>query len=157
MYDLSAFGLSDLVRLSAALRAPSGAGSMEGAARAVVQHLYDNLLDKETGDRSSVLVRFYKTHPYAALPAEARSFADRSLTGVHDAATLRCLTMLASAGVEDAWNDPRTSESHRAIPLPSTDAVARLPMIQRLIADLGVDVSTVVAPSPRMVARRART
>jgi len=156
MYDLSAFGLSDLVRLSAALRAPTGASSMEEAARATVRHLYENLLDKESGERSSVLVRFYKTHPYDALPADLQTFAARALDGA-DPAGVPCLTLLASAGVEPAWNDRHCSASHQAVPLPSAEAVERSPMIHRLIADLGLDVGSLVHLSPLLVDRQART
>ena len=155
MYDLTAFGLSDLVRLSAALRAPSGAESMEGAARAIVCHLYDNLLDKETGERSNVLVRFYKTHPYEALPADVRAFADRSLSGPGDGVS--CLTLLATAGVDEAWNDRRRSRDHQALPLPTPEAVERSPMIARLVEEIGVGVTGVVNPSPVLVERGPRT
>ena len=155
MYDLNAFGLSDLVRLSAALRAPAGAESMEGAARAIVRHLYDNLLDKETGERSGVLVRFYKTHPYDALPADLRAFADRSAPA--PGGDVSCLTLLATAGTEDEWNDRRRSRDHQALPLPTPETVGRSPMIAQLVMELGVDVGSVVRPSPLLVERGART
>jgi PAS domain S-box-containing protein len=156
MYDLGAFGLSDLVRLSAALRGPTGATSMEEVARGAVQHLYENLLDKETGERSSVLVRFYKTHPYDALPEDLKAFAARAMDGA-DPAGVPCLTLLASAGIEREWNDRRSSAAHQAVPLPSTDVVERLPMVHRLISDLGLDVGSLVQLSPLMVDRQART
>jgi sigma-B regulation protein RsbU (phosphoserine phosphatase) len=154
MYDLSAFGLSDLVRLSAAVRGTSGAESMEAAARVVVRHLHENLLDKESGERSSVLVRFYKTLPYDALPADLQEFATRASA---DAPGAPCLTLLASAGVEAAWNDRRLSSAHQAIPLPSAAAVQRSPMVHRLFAELGVDLPSVLSPSPLLVERQART
>ncbi|HEX8002816.1 MAG TPA: SpoIIE family protein phosphatase [Mycobacteriales bacterium] len=156
MYDLTAFGLSDLVRLSAALRAREPVESMEGAAREVVRHLYDNLLDKVTGDRSSVLVRFYKTHPYATLPDDLKAFAGAADPGV-DLSGTTCLALLATAGAEPEWNDRRASAAHQAIPLPSRAAVERSPMVHRLIEELGVDVAAVVRPSPLLVERQART
>src|ERR687890_756938 len=109
MFDVSALGLSDLVRLSAALRVTPPAGTIEQAATYVVRYLYENLLDKTTGERSCALVRCYKTQPYATLDPDARAFADRQLPPEADRAGLRCLALLATAGVEDAWNDPRRS------------------------------------------------
>jgi PAS domain S-box-containing protein len=146
MYDLGALGLSDLVRLSSALRRPSGAGTMEGAARSIVGYLRDTLLDKETGDPSCALVRLYKTHPYAGLDAGLQAFAARSLLGDEDLDTLRCLTLLASAGERPEWNDRRTSAGHQAVPLPTAAAVERSPMIHRMLTDLGLDLGDGGAP-----------
>ena len=148
VFDVSALGLSDLVRLSAALRVPPSVETMEQAAAYVVRYLYDNLLDKETGERSCALVRCYKTHPYAALEPELRAFADGMLDGTEEVGDLRCLTLLATAGVEDAWNDRRLSRGHQAIPLPSPEAVERSPMIHGLFAQLGLDLSGLLGAGP---------
>lgn len=157
VFDLNALGLSDLVRISAALRVPPPVATMEQAAEYVVGYLYDNLLDKQTGERSSALVRCYKTHPYAALDADLRAFADRLLDGGTDVETLRCLTLLATAGERPEWNDRRRSVSHRAIPLLSAEAVARSPMINELIVQLGVDVEGLLRPRGLLVDAQPRT
>jgi PAS domain S-box-containing protein len=151
VFDLAALGLSDLVRISAMLRAPGEADSMEGAARAVVRFLHENLLDKATGERSCALVRCYRTQPYASLPDDLKAFADRSLRDDDDRSALRCLTLLATAGEEPDWNDRRRSAGHQAIPLPSPEVVARSPMIHRLIADLGLDVAQLAGGSASLL------
>jgi sigma-B regulation protein RsbU (phosphoserine phosphatase) len=140
LFDIGALGLSDMVRLSAALRRPADADTMEGAARSVVRYLYETLLDKETGEPSCALVRLYKTHPYAGLDPDLQAFAGSTLPDTGDVASLRCLTLLASAGIQPAWNDRRSSVAHRAIPLPVGTVAERSPMVHRLLADLGLDL-----------------
>jgi hypothetical protein len=63
---------------------------------------------------------------------------------------LRCLTLVATAGDEPAWNSRHLSRSHRAIPLSSEEAVAQAPMVSQLIVQLGVSVSSVLRPDPKL-------
>ena len=121
-----------------------GATSLEAAAGLVVRYLYDNCIDPESGSRSCVLVRFYKTHPYGDLEPDLQRFADHLLGHLVPEGEMRCLTLLATAGDEPEWNSRRASESHQAIPLPSADIVRRAPMIARLIEDLGLDIEAIV-------------
>ena len=65
---------------------------------------------------------------------------------------MRCLTLLASAGDEHAWNSRRRSRGHQAIPLASADAVRAAPMILRLFEDLGIDMQTILS-APQPIAR----
>jgi len=95
-------------------------------------------------------VRFYKTHPYDGLDAELQRFATVQLGGAPPRADMRCLTLLASAGDQEAWNSRHTSRGHKAIPLPSADAVRRAPMVMRLIEDLGLDVESVIRGAARL-------
>jgi signal transduction histidine kinase len=44
--------------------------------------------------------------------------------------------LVASRGIREEWNHVDNSISHRVIPLPSAEAVARMPMISALIAQL---------------------
>jgi len=68
MYDLTKFTLRDMTECGAALRNLSvGAGSMEEVANKIVRYLYDYLIDRQTGEKSCALVRFYKTHPFGEL------------------------------------------------------------------------------------------
>ena len=147
MFDLGALALSDLVRLSSALRVPPAMGTMEQAASYVVRYLYDNLLDKASGGRSCALVRCYKTHPYAALEPDVRA----SVGEVADSDTLRCLTLLATAGDEPEWNDRSQAGDDRVIPLRGDDVSRRAPVLATLVARLGVDVEsapTATRPAP---------
>lgn len=124
---------------------------MEAAARAQCRYLYEELRTI-TDDRACVLVRCYKTHAYGALPADLQQFA-RKLLGSTAAPsdTMRCLTLLATVGDEDAWNDRRRSEGHQAIPLPSTNVVERAPMVAELFRALGIGLENLVKPEGSIV------
>ena len=133
MHDLRDFHLSDMVRLDAGLRSGGqGAASMEAAARSVVTHLADRLIDKESGEKSCVLARLFVTLPLGSLePAlqdVARAALPPGLTGP-DAESVRCLTLLATVGDESDWCSRRSSRGHQVVPLPNEAAIERSPMI----------------------------
>ena len=143
-YSLGSLTLADMTECGAALRRLGrDATSMEEAASSVVRWLYEHLGDAQS-NRACAMVRFYKTHGLADLPADLADFA--RLTGGADLAPgTRCLTLLASAGDEPAWNDPRLSRAHRAIPLQSAEAIRQMPMILQLVQQLGFDPQQIVA------------
>ena len=99
-------------------------------------------------------MRFYKTHPYGSLPPDLQRFAKRAYGAVAISPpepSMKCLTLLATVGDEQAWNDRRSSENHQAIPLPSTLIVDRAPMIAQLIREFGIALSDLVSPSDDVV------
>lgn len=145
MFDLTDFDLRDMSQLGSSLRRlGDGTQSMEAVANRVVRHLYDNLGDA-TGERSCALIRFFKTHPYSALDPGLRDFADGMLHAAPKPG-LRCLTLLATAGDESAWNSPQTSVAHRAIPLVGPEILSNAPMISSLLQQLGVELETLLRP-----------
>lgn len=149
MFELARFTLSDMVRCSSGAReAAATASSMEEAARSIVGFFRDNLVDKELDERSCALVRFYKVHPLGGLEPDLRARARRAAPD--DAESVPCLTLLATAGDEAGWNDRHHSVSHAVIPLHSAEAVRRLPMINRLVEQLGLDIRDVVEPEPEL-------
>lgn len=152
--DLTRFDLGAQLRCSQLLRkAARGASSMEGAAGAVCRRLYEDLGDGG-GGRACVMVRFYKTHAYGALPPELQRFAKRVFGTVAISPpepSMKCLALLATVGDEPAWNDRRRSEGHQAIPLPTAHIVERAPMIAQLIREFGMSLSDVVARSDDVV------
>jgi hypothetical protein len=144
MHDLSAFSLQDMARCGAALRKLQvNCRSMEDAAQNIVRHLFMNFVD-ETGTKQCALVRFFKTHPYAGLNSELQEFTDNLLVGRPALPCLRCLTLLATAGVQPEWNSRQTSRGHQSIPLVSKQMLDGAPMISRLFQQLDVDVETVL-------------
>jgi hypothetical protein len=96
-----------------------------------------------------VLVRVYTTRPLGDLPAELQRFARESWGGTLDSDT-RCLVLLGSVGLEPDWCNRTTSRGHKAIPLPSADAVARLPMVASLVGQLGISVAEIVRQGPAL-------
>jgi len=148
MYDLGNLSESDISTLGAQLETlGSGAPHMEDVANNIVSHLYENLADGADGAKGCVLARFYKTHLYSLLDPELQAFSDGVL-GESGPPDMRCLTLLATVGENAEWNSRANSAGHKAIPLPSEDFVGNIPMIARLISQLGMDVSAVINPDP---------
>lgn len=143
--DITNFTVGGMLRAGVAVRRlVRGAESLEEAADRIVRFFYDGCVDPASGRRTTVLVRFYKTHPYADLPLDLKLFADRNIEAGQASPGMRCLTLLATAGDEPAWMSRRSSRGHQVIPLPSADIVRRAPMIARLIEELGFDIESVV-------------
>lgn len=147
MFDLSNFTLRDMLMAGGDLRRVSrNAGSMEEAANAIVHYLYDRCAEPN-GEKSCVLVRCYKTHPYESLDGGLRAFADERMAGIHPTPSMKVLTLLASVGQIPAWNSRHTSNGHKAIPLPSAQVVEQAPMIAQLIKQFGLEISDLVSPT----------
>ena len=127
---------------------------MEESAQKTVDLLWTELMD-DAGSPALALVRFYKTHPFDKLPEDLRAFARGMLEEDPDPET-RCLTMLATRGLEPDWNDRRRSQGHQAIPLPSVEFIHRLPMVAALIDQIGLGLADVVRPDRARVAELAR-
>jgi len=146
--DLRDFDLDALDPAADFIRgAGRDATSGEEAAQRVVTYLYEHLVDGATGERACALVRLYKTHPYGELEPDLQEFArDLLPDGDEPDGAMRCLTLLGTAGDLPEWNSRHASVGHRAIPLVSGQMVERLPMVNQLIRQLGLDVETVLAP-----------
>jgi hypothetical protein len=151
--DLTDFTIGAMLRAGVAIRRLArGSDSLEAAAQRVTHYLYDHCMNVASGERACALVRFYKTHAYGQLEPELQRFAAVQLGSRAPDEAMRCLTLIATAGDEPAWNSRHDSQGHKAIPLPSVDAVRSAPMVMRLIEDLGFDVDAVVngmAPAER--------
>jgi hypothetical protein len=144
--NVEVFSLDDVSACSDVIRTLGrGRATMTEAAADIVRYLYGEL-GTDGDDHACTLVRLYKTHPFGGLPVELREYASDAAGRDFDA-DVRCLTLLATAGEEPEWNDPRLSVGHRTIPLPSEEIVRRLPMVAQLITQVGLDVGTVVRPA----------
>jgi len=119
---------------------------MEAAARRVVDRLFAELVDHQ-GQPACALVRLYATAQLGGLEPRLQDLA-RANGGPGCREDTRCLTLLASAGLEPAWNDRRTSEHHQVIPLSDEELVTRLPMVAGLLSGLGIELASVVRPDP---------
>ncbi len=152
MYDLNTFSRSDATECGATLSGlGSGAQSMEEAANKIVRHLYENLVDEHSGPKACALARFYKTHAYGELEPDLQQFAKGIMGEEPDSPDMKCLTLLATVGEKDEWNSRVKSAGHKAIPLPSEGFVGQIPMISRLINQLGLDVHAVLRPDPAIM------
>ncbi len=113
----------------------AGVRSLEEVARLFTDALYERFAS------SVVLARVFGTVELHQLPADDRAFVERFAASVSGGEELTdatpVLSLLASRGVEQAWNDRRRSRDHLAIPLLSERFVAEIPMIARLLNEIG--------------------
>jgi hypothetical protein len=149
-YDLTKFDLGDMLKSSPRLReTATGAPTLEASAQRVCRFLYDELVGPDQ-QRACSLVRCYKTHSYGALEPVLRNFARETL-GAEPSQSTKCLTLMATVGQSAAWNSRHFSRGHKAIPLASPEIVEKAPMISQLIKEFGLELSTVLQPSPDIV------
>ena len=152
MFDLTRFSLSDMTRCGMALRRlGEHASGMEEVGERVVRYFYEHLRTPDLGRPAAVLVRVFVTQPFAALDDAQRAFVESVLGSTNPPPGLKCLTLLATAGDEPAWNSRQTSNAHKALPLTSEESVARSPMIAQLIRQLGVDIGALLRSDPRLL------
>jgi hypothetical protein len=121
------------------------AGSLEEVAQAIASYLQECLVDA-TGAPACPLVRMYKTHRLDDLPGSLQRYVAREGRGAGLGGSTRCLTLLGTAGTEDEWNDRTRSHGHQAIPLATTEAIERSPMIVGLVEQLGLELDDIVDP-----------
>lgn len=147
--DFTSFEVGDVLRLERDLRAIVDDDPAAAPAR-IVRYLYDTLRAGPGGPRAVALARCYRLRAYASLDEDARAFADRLLRGRRPP-NLRCLTLVATAGDQLAWNLPEASRGHRAIPLAADGIASRLPMVAQLLSQFGVALSALVDPDPAVL------
>lgn len=151
MYNFSNLSISAVIQCGIDIRSlGSNAQSMEETANALVQYFFNRFTD-EQGEKSCVLVRFFKTHNMNQLPQRLQDFANKQLQERPASDSFKCLTLLATAGVEDAWQVRDKSQGHQAIPLPSQEVATRIPMIRNLIKQMGMKIETVINPDPDLL------
>ncbi len=125
--------------------------SLEEAAALVAQTLHERFTS------GTVLARVYAVVPYRELEPSVTAFVDdlATRTGQTEGVTPETpvLTLLGTHGAEGAWCDRRASVGHRGIPLVSAAFVQDIPMVARLLKELGVDLAWLDA-SPEVNARR---
>ncbi|HVS60990.1 MAG TPA: hypothetical protein VHE82_09905 [Gemmatimonadaceae bacterium] len=150
-YDLTTFGLGDMLKCSPRLReTATSAPTFEAAAQRVCRFLYDELRDAD-GERQCALVRCYKTHSFGSLEPDLQAFACTVMSVAQPWPTMKCLTLMATVGQSAAWNARHLSRGHRAMPLPSPEIIEKAPMISQLIKEFGLELSSVLQPSPEVV------
>ena len=137
MFDLESFSLEDMYRCSASLRTVGeGAATADDAAQRIVSHLFECFRAPENGAPACLLVRLFRTVPTSSL--SPRETAEVIAAVGPDEVPNMVLSLRASRGVQPSWNDPLRSRAHQLIPLASPRVLARMPMINGLITQLGL-------------------
>lgn len=98
-------------------------------------------------DESVVIARVFLTVPFTALPRTNEAFVRKLAESAGAAAVLKpttpVLSLIGTHGQEADWNDRRNSKGHMGIPLISSAFVGAIPMISRLLRELGVPLDWV--------------
>ena len=152
MFNLDHPESAQMVQMASALhKLGEGAASMEGVANKTIRYLYDHLVSGKTNQKACVLARLFKTHAFGDLEPGLRHFARSILGSVSASSTLKCLTLLATAGEKPEWNSRAESAGHKAIPLPSEKAIESIPMIAGLLSQLGLSSRALLRPAPALL------
>ena len=151
MHDLTKFSVADMLEVGAELRrCCTEAVSLEAVAQRIVSFLYQDLRDQH-GARASALVRFFLTRPFDSIPPEYAKFArsvaddDRPPSG-----TMRCLNVLAGAGVEPEWNFPTVSAAP-GVPVQDRRIGLPMPMVAKLMRYFGLDTESDAQPDSQFL------
>ncbi len=149
---ISALSLKDLVCLQDKIAAQvSQFPSLEEAAQCYMTILYEELYD------SIVLARLFIMIPFGNLPKENQEFAMNLARSaainerIEDQTMV--LSLLASRGAKPEWNDRRHSKDHKGIPMISSDYIDRIPMMSRLLKQLGAGIDWIDNNDTELVAK----
>lgn len=125
--------------------------TLEGAAQQIARGMHESFAE------SAVLARVYTIVKHSELPPEATAFVRTLAEQAGDTSRMTdatpVLALLGTHGIEEAWCDRRRSEGHKAIPLLSGAFVDAIPMLARLLRELGIDLSW-LDEAPEVVTRR---
>ena len=151
MFDLTKFSLQDMSEIGDALQQLElKAKNIDELSDMMVQYFFDKLVDTQTGEKSSVLVRFFMTYPYSSLDTELQQLVDRMLDGQSVDQDMKCLKLSATAGVQPEWNSTINSKDHRVLPLKNEDMLKKNIMVHQFIDQMGMSVSSVLNPDPKL-------
>ncbi|MDQ1610393.1 MAG: hypothetical protein QOG00_324 [Pyrinomonadaceae bacterium] len=111
-------------------------GHLQEAAQTCARLLYEEFSE------SLVLARLFVTLPFDALPARDKAFVS-ALANAKDITPLlgdktQVLSLLGTHGAEAAWCDRYGSQGHLGIPLVTAGFVESIPMVARLMSDMGI-------------------
>lgn len=122
---------------------------LEDAAQELAEAVHDEF------NESVVLARVYVTVPFDELPPANRAFVEALVGSTERAPALEratpVLSLVGTHGEQPAWNDRRNSKGHKGIPLISAEFVNGIPMIARLLRELGVPLDWIDSHDARRI------
>ncbi|MCP4543836.1 MAG: hypothetical protein GY832_42525 [Chloroflexi bacterium] len=128
-----------------------GCATLEESAQKFTEIMYKEFED------SIVLVRLFATIPFGKLETLNQAFVTRlaASQGIKQLITdkMLVLSLLGTCGEEADWCDRRNSQGHVGIPLASEDFIERIPMMSRLLKELGLDLDWIDEQDTNIVAR----
>lgn len=124
--------------------------TLEDAAQRLTRALYMRF------EETTALARVYAIVPHRELPPSVTSFVEELVAangGASPSPDTPVLSLLGSYGASEAWCDRRRSRAHKGIPLLSAAFVSGIPMIARLLKELGIELAW-LDDAPEVNARR---
>jgi hypothetical protein len=127
------------------------ASCLEDAAQALARDFHEKFTE------SVVIARVFVTVPFEALPESNRDFV-QNLVASSSATelltpTTPVLSLIGSYGDDKEWQDRRTSKGHVGVPLVSSAFVGAIPMIARLLKELGIPMKWIDQHDSEMIIR----
>jgi hypothetical protein len=110
--------------------------TLEAAGQKLATQFYERF------EQSVVLARLFLTVRFSDLPSWDQNFVRGLADSAGSAAELKpettVLSLVGTSGQEAEWRDRRLSKGHAGIPLISSAFVGGIPMIARLLKELGL-------------------
>ena len=126
-----------------------GSNYLEEAAQALADVVHTRF------DESIVISRVFVTVPFDDLPSSNREFVQNLADSAGAASDLKgttpVLSLIGTHGREEDWCDRRKSKGHVGIPLISSAFVDAIPMISRLLRELGIPLDWVDSHDAEMI------
>jgi hypothetical protein len=111
----------------------------------------------ETFSDSLAMARVFGTVPQQMLPPNIREAVSKKVQGAGVESRLHgntpVLTLLGTRGKNSRWNDRRDSADHQGVPLISSDFIAGVPMMSRLLQSLGLELSWLDGDDTGMISK----
>ncbi|MCA9170062.1 MAG: hypothetical protein KDB23_20440, partial [Planctomycetales bacterium] len=153
--DLLQFTLHDLIRIGACVRDIGAKARGFAAFSEQVTDYFHSTLQAQDGTTAAGLTRFFITSRFDELSAELQGHLRQTITDPMP--NMKCMTLAATRGDLPEWNDVRQSSGHRVIALPNIEVIERIPMISRLMFNLGVDVNGFLRSSNAIILNNQHT
>lgn len=154
MSKISQLSTTDLLSIQESVAHDTlGCDFLEDAAQRYMSVLFKELHD------SILLARFFAAVLLHKLPEENRAFVEQLSEdkGVGSLLTdnTPVLSLLGSRGIEEAWNDRRNTSGHVGIPLVSVDFIEAIPMMSRLLKQMGLGLEWIDSNDTALVVKTA--
>ncbi|MFC1835736.1 hypothetical protein ACFL2Q_13535 [Thermodesulfobacteriota bacterium] len=147
--------VADSIDLVNSLKAVQGRDTVEEVAQAFTEIMYSRFQE------SIVLIRLFVTVPFGELPVPNKQSvtALAGSAGITDILndTTPVLSLLGTQGILPEWNDRRKSEGHVGIPLASGDFIGSIPMMSRMLKELGAALDWIENGDTNIVAEEGLT
>lgn len=152
MSTFSSYSLDDVAALRHRIdRDLHGRPHLQDASQRLADTLFDEFTD------SAVLFRVFATVPFEKLPPKDRSFVTAiarerdCLEELQEQTTV--VSLLGTRGTRPDWNARTQSAHHLGIPLTSTSFIQTIPMVSRLMSDMGTGLGWVEKQRTNIVVR----